>query len=95
MNITEEALKLGYKTPDKFPVKTEDVRPYDNWFGVSVYHPLLRLVKGNKEIQMSIGVPLNNIYKGIHVKEIKIKQGDETLYYSSQGVIPINFIELI
>lgn len=74
-NFVAEAIANGFK-PNQ-----EKFNPHDNWFGVSVYHPDLKLIKGNKMIQLSLhGIGMNlptddDMYEKVMFSEVAKKSG--------------------
>jgi hypothetical protein len=77
---------------------------FDNWFGVSLYHPIARLIRGNKEIYLSLngaGIPEPdffrtkedfesywNVAKAGKLKYIGLYIDDKAVYQNWYGEFP-------
>lgn len=72
-NMTHIFLLRGF-TP------TMKIKPYENWFGLSVYHPYCKFVRGNKEVTM---VLQRDIFKFIIFTEDGIVK-----YETNEGQLP-------
>jgi len=94
MDMTNELIDNGF-TVSVAGSKDNDFRPNNNWFGLSLYHPDVRLNKNDIEVKMSlqgISCPYNekyyDLFKSRAVKYIRVKRGDLVLYEDWTGNLP-------
>lgn len=93
MNFVQQALNVGFLSSEK------DLKPQNNWFGLSMQHPDLILEKGAKKIIMSLNgmlspIPDNitaeweTLARSMAIKYIAFKCNEKVLYETHHGELP-------
>lgn len=103
MNFVERILSYGFERIIHDWAKNQIFNTNNGWMGLTIYHPLERFIKGDKEVLLSLerfGCTDLIIHSDgkreevkVNEKEIRISIGGNIVYHNRHGVMPPKEIE--